>query len=417
VRIVIFAICFAGIVFGGFSANRAYRFRDHLSQARIATMEGRISLAVAHLRACESIDSDDRRLMILQSRVARMSQHWPRAEEALEQYWANYGDDDSLAFERLLLNAARDGVDPALGVLNARIAAGGDSSRLGRHALVSGYIREFRYGEAQAELRAWGQAFPGDPLQVLLRGKLQEQLLDHQGAIELYSDLVLRNPDHLEARLRLAILLMQQREAAQALGHLQILRGGMADNTEVAVQWALALRQVGRTDEAIRALDDVLAKNPDSAMALTERAALSLNAGDDAAAAELLAKSLKSEPGSIGTRNMLVLALTRLGRTDDVKRELATIQSLMADSDRLTELTQGALQNRPDDPASPFEIGGIALRAGQPSEAIRWYQTALKRDPNHGPSHTALAVIYLEIGNPVLATRHRALAASAGPRR
>ena len=36
--------------------------------------------------------------------------------------------------------------------------------------------------------------------------------------------------------------------------------------------------------------------------------------------------------------------------------------------------------------------------------------TALKRDPNHAPSHTALAVIYHELGNPVLATRHRALA-------
>ena len=144
---------------------------------------------------------------------------------------------------------------------------------------------------------------------------------------------------------------------------------------------------------------------------------LALNAGDDKLAADLLVKALRTDPGAIGTRNLYVSALTRLGRTEELARELESVKTLTADSDRLTELIHGALQSRPNDPNPPYEIAGIALRAGQPSEAIRWYQTALKRSPNHSPTHLALAVIYQEMGNPVLATQHRALGSNAPGRR
>ena len=396
---------------------RTYLFNDHLHQARQAATAGRTSTAVSHLQFCESIDVEDREVMLLAALVARMAQTWERAERVLEHYWTRYGDDEQLTFERLLLKAARDDTDSVAGLLKTRIAQGGDAARLCRQALVSGQIREFRYAEAQARIDAWRAESPSDPLANLLQGRLQEQLFKFQEAAETYGAIVARDPSHHEARLRFVIVLMQQRQAGDALVHLRVLREALPDNSEVAVQWALALRQVGRTDEAISALDEALTKHPNLSVALVERGTLALNSGDDKLAADLLVKALRTDPGAIGTRNLYVSALTRLGRTEELARELESVKTLTADSDRLTELIHGALQSRPNDPNPPYEIAGIALRAGQPSEAIRWYQTALKRSPNHGPTHLALAVIYQEMGNPVLATQHRALGSNAPGRR
>ena len=405
------------VILAGLWGWRYYRFHEHLTEAHHAAMDGRTHAAVTHLEYCEAIDSEQRDVMLLAARVARMTQSWPRVQEVLERYWTLYGDDESLTLERLLLKAAQEETDLVAGLLWNRLSQDGDTARLCRQALVSGYIREFRYVDAQAILDPWRTESPTDPLANLLQGRLEEQLFKFQEASETYSAIVARAPNHHEARLRLVIVLMQQRRADEALIHLRVLREGLPDSSEVAVQWAEALRQAGRTDEAIRALDDALLKYPNSSAALTERGTLALNAGDDTPAAEFLARALRIEPGAIGTRNLYVVALTRLGRADDVARELATVKSLMADSDRLTELIHGPLQTQLRDPTPPFEIAGIALRAGQPAEAIRWFHTALKRDPNHGPSHTALAVIHHEMGNAVSATRHRALAAQANGRR
>ncbi len=417
VRVSIVVIATAALAIAGFCGRRYVQFRDHLDQANSATLDGRFGAAIVHLEACAEIDPEHRGVMLLEARLFRMMQSWSRAEGVLEHYWELYGDDDRLAYERLLLRAARDETDPVAGILATHIASGGEPARLARQALVSGCLREFRYGDAQDLLMAWRAASPDDPLADLLLGRFQDQLYRLQDAKETYAGIVARIQSHHEARLKLALLLMQDRQAGEAMEHLKILKESLPDNAEVAVQWALALRQLGRTDEAIRALDEALVKYPTSAGALSERGTMALSAGDDEFAESLLSRASQADPGSIGTRNLRAMALTRLGRTDEAAREAAWVKTLSTDADRIGDLVNGALQNRPDDPAPPFEIGGIALRAGQPSEAIRWYQTALKRDPNHGPSHTALAVIYLEIGNPVLATRHRALAASARPRR
>jgi len=399
---------------GGLAGWRQLQFRDSLNQARFASLDGRLAAAIAALRECESVDSLDRDVMLLSARVFRMQRAWPAADAVLEQYWTRYGDDPALTTERLLLRAARDDAEAVAPVLAARIAQGGDEARLCRQALVSGYIREFRYADAKAILDDWRATAPNDPLAGMLTGQMAEQLYNTQGAEDAYAAVVARHPDHHEARLRLVDLLMQQRSAAAALEHLAVLRRALPDNPEVRLQWALALRQVGRSDEAKQALDDVLARDPNSAAALAERGTLALNAGDDRAAADDLAHAVRADPGSLAARNLLIQALTRLGRTDEVAREQARADASRGDADRMTELLNGPLQTRPNDPAPAAELAGIALRAGQPNAAINWYQLALKRDPRHAPSHTALAVIYREMGNPLLATRHRARATGGG---
>jgi Tfp pilus assembly protein PilF len=86
------------------------------------------------------------------------------------------------------------------------------------------------------------------------------------------------------------------------------------------------------------------------------------------------------------------------------------LKELKSDLDRMNDLISGPLQNTPNDPAIHHQIAVIALHAGQPSEALRWLQSALQVGPDHLPSHQTLAGYYQATGNPVLAARHRAIA-------
>ena len=397
----------------GWFAWRKRDFSHHLSNARIATLEGRTGAALAELRRCGDADPDDPDVLLLEARTSRMLGDWRRAEEALERRWNLRGEDEDLTFERLLLKASRDETDQVAGILRARMAGNPEKIRLCRHAIATGLMGQFRHVEMQDRLDEWLRDTPGDPLALALQGKLNEQLFKYSDAIEAYSTLVRLIPNHHEGRLRLAMMLMQQRQADEALPHLRLLGENLPDNADVTVQWALALRQVGRTDESVAALDVALERFPNAPDALAERGSIALNNGDDELADRLLSRAIRINPGMVSARSLRAQAFTRLGRTEEAAAENRTIKTLTDDADRLTILINGPLQTRPNDPAPPFEIAGIALRSGHPNEAIQWFEMALKRNPHHAPSHTALAVIHQEMGNPVLATRHRALAARA----
>jgi Tfp pilus assembly protein PilF len=49
----------------------------------------------------------------------------------------------------------------------------------------------------------------------------------------------------------------------------------------------------------------------------------------------------------------------------------------------------------------------ICLGNGQAQEGLRWLSGALQIDPQHGPTHQALADYYEKAGEPDLAARHR----------
>ena len=113
------------------------------------------------------------------------------------------------------------------------------------------------------------------------------------------------------------------------------------------------------------------------------------------------------------------MVLARSGKTAEAEKERVRIATLEADGERIDKLVSGPLQKTPNDPAVHHEIGMIALRAGQPIEALRWFQSSLQVGPNYLPTHQILATYYHETGNPVLAAKHRAisqrLSAPKGP--
>ena len=396
----------AGVAAGG----TCLWFRHHLHAAREAVDRGHNAEAIRHLVACRRVWSEDPAVLLLMARVARRAGQWDDAEKLLNDYWAGHGDDEELVFERLLLRAARGDLEAAGPPLAARIRAGGPDAGPAREALVTGELARFRWAEADAALTAWAAAEPDNTTALLLRGKLQEQRHDPEGPAVAYHRILELDPDHDEARLRLATVLLERFYGEEALGHLEVLRRRLPDNADVTVLWAVALGLQGRTAEARAALDAAIAARPNHPRALAERARYAASDGDNAAALDDFARAVRLDPGNMTVRHQYAQALLRAGRPADADRERAAIERLRTDLERMNELIAGPLQTRPNDPAVHYQIAVIALRSGQPDEALRWLQSALKVDPDHLPTHRALAGFYHATGNPVLAARHRAIA-------
>ena len=388
-------------------------FDHHLSAARREVGRGHNGTARRHLDACHRLSYPHRELLILSARVARRTGAWDDAEAALDRYSGRHGDDADLVLERLLLRATRGEIETAGPPLLARVVAGGPEARLAREALVAGLVYRFRWAEADAVLAGWLAADPDDPIAVLLRGKLAEQRQNSEAAARAYRRVVELDPEHDEARLRLTTLLLVNRFGAEALGHLEVLRGRMPNHPEVGVQWARALALEGRTAESRAAVAACLAAHPDYPPALAERGGFALLDGDEAAAERDLERAVSLAPGDVAARAQLALVLARAGKPAEAARRQAEVDKMKADGERVTALIEGPLQARPGDPEVPHEIAGIALRAGEVGEARRWYEAALRADPDHAPTHRVLAALHHELGNPALAARHRALAQGA----
>jgi tetratricopeptide (TPR) repeat protein len=385
-------------------------FRYHLGAAREAVDRGHNAEAVDHLMACRKVWDDHPGVRLMMARVARRAGQMEDAERLLDDYWARHGDDEALVFERLLLRAARGELEVAGPPLLARAQADGPDAGPALEALVTGYLVRYRWGDAIRTLDEWLGRHPDDTTALLLKGKLQEQRLDPEGPAVAYRRILELDPDHDEARLRLATVLLQRFYGEEALPHLEFLRTRLPDNPEVAYQWAVALGLQGRTDEARAALDDLLRTRPHHAAALAARGRYAVQAGDEAAALDYLTRAVRLDPGNTAVRHQYAQALTRAGRAAEAAREQQVVDRMRGDMERMNQLIAGPLQTTPNDPDVHHQIASIALRSGQPAEGVRWLQSALQVDPNHLPSHNALIGYYQATGNPILAARHRAIA-------
>lgn len=385
-------------------------FDSHLRLARREVERSHNAAATAHLRACRTIRPEQREVLILSARVARRAGSWDEAEAFLTHYWERYGDEGPLVLERLLQRATRGDLGTVAPQLMARVREGGPEARLAREALVTGLLFQFRWAEAERLLAEWLSGTPDDTIALVLRGKLDEQRQRFAHAAQAYRRVVELDPEHDEARLRLTTLLLGNRFGEEALSHLAELRKRLPNHPEVGVQWARALALQGRTAESLFALDACLREHPNHPAALAERGQLALLAGDEAAAERDLARAAGLDPGNLVIRSQYALVLARNGKVAEARREQADGERLKADLERITALVEGPLQSNPSDPAVRHEIAQIALRAGQLGEALRWYESALKVDPDYLPTHRVLAALYQELDNPILAARHRAIA-------
>jgi Tfp pilus assembly protein PilF len=98
--------------------------------------------------------------------------------------------------------------------------------------------------------------------------------------------------------------------------------------------------------------------------------------------------------------------LNRLGKTEEAKIVEAKMAESAAEIRRMDKLVREVNQ-KPNDPALRYEAGMIFLRNGFTQDGLHWLNTALDVDPNHRPTHQALADYFERTGDEARARHHR----------
>lgn len=382
----------------------------HLRAARNAVERGHSLQASEHLRKFRSIRPDYPESLLLAARVTRRQGLWIESGNILDRYVELHGEDDSLVLERLMLRATQGELEESRPLLQLRIDHGGPDGELAREALITGLLYSFRTEEARQLVEQWLAAAPNHPIAILLEGKVNEHREKPSEAMFSYRRLVELDPENDEARLRMTTLLLDMSQGDEALPHLEYLLRRMPNHPAVRTQLGQALDLQGRVDEARSVLDECLKRFPNHAAALAERGRIASRDGDNQLAEDYLRGAIQLDPSNNRARYQLYLALNKSRKTSEALKEKQLLDDMQEDTKRIGEIVRGEIQRRPNNPEIYYEIAMISLRAGQPADTLRWLKKALHVGPNHMPTHRALAALYIELGNPVLSARHRAIA-------
>jgi predicted Zn-dependent protease len=364
---------------------------SHFRAARAETERYHTSQAIRHLQVCMGVWPEDPDVLLLAARVVRRANRYPEAERLLEKYQQARGLDEAGSLEQLLLSAERR-VDQVADLCWHRVQEGHPHKALILEALVRGYLRQYRLGEARLCLDYWRQSEPENAHTYCLEGLLH---IDYAHAVsaaeESYRRALELDPDHEEARIGFAVTLLTANKYQEAVGHLEELRRRQPDNLSVQVGLAECRAASGDVAEAMRLVDDVLSRQPELAAALTLRGRLALEDGQPAEAETWLRRAVARNPSDVRARYSLILCLLQNGKEEERREQQRQLDQLEHDEKRLNDIVTKEIAQRPRDPALHFSVGQLLLRGGNREEGLRWLHSALQLDPQYAPARQALA--------------------------
>jgi Flp pilus assembly protein TadD len=216
------------------------------------------------------------------------------------------------------------------------------------------------------------------------------------------------DPADRRTRLALARMLLEAREPAdEAAGHLEALDEPGRGDPAVRVQLALCREAQGKPDEAASLLDRVIADHPPDAKPLHYRGRLEMNRGRHADAVGFLRRAAEIDRSEVDILYSLFLCLQQTGPPEAAREAEARWKQTDADLKRVSEVSR-LISASPRNADLRREMGELFLRNGRDADGLRWLESALRENPDHAPTHAALAAYYTRVGRPDLASRHRA---------
>jgi tetratricopeptide (TPR) repeat protein len=411
-RSLLVAFLLGAIGLGGFVAWSHVWGAHRLREARHELGRRHLTRAREHLEFALRVWPRDGEVRLLAARVARCAGRFDEADEHLKAYREAAGDTEALRLERALLRAHRGQMDPSLDeYLHTAVRNGHPDTPFILEALGHGYFRIFRYPQAYLCFETWQQRQPELAEPWLQLGLLWERKVQFDEAEKYYRRAVERDPDHFEARARLAEFLLANGKAAEAAEHFQRLHDLEPQNTGVLLGLAKARLGLGQIDAGRQALDRLLALEPQNAAALVERGRVALQAYRLAEAEESLRRAVTLDPLDGQACYQLSLCLRAQGHAQEAQDYLAKSKAL-EDAVRRLHDARLKLSQAPEDPAPRCEMGLVMLEVGMEEDGLRWLGSALREDPNHGPTHQALARYYEKHGDAGRAAYHRQRAGS-----
>jgi len=216
-------------------------------------------------------------------------------------------------------------------------------------------------------------------------------------AERIVGEVLAQNSRHLGALHLLGVALMAQGRAGEAVAKLEAAARARSDPA-IETHLAMALRQTGRSAEAIEWLERATARQPAFAPAFQELGVLlfSLRRFDQAEA--VLRRGLELAPAM--PELSVVLGGIFLDRADRANAKLAFARALV---------------NAPGHPGALFGIGTALMDGGEFAPAAERFKQALACDPTYDQARLNLGLCLLELGRTEEAMECLRAAAQAAP--
>jgi Tfp pilus assembly protein PilF len=399
-----------GVALLGAGASRAalhFYAEHHVRAAEDAAARYDFDEAERHLATCLWVRRHDPVLYMQAARAARRAEHYDQAAEYLRQCQQLEGKNADNALEAILLRAQTGDIAEVEKLLQEQVDRGSPDAALILEAMAQGYILTYRLDGAMYCLNRLLEREPDNVLALLLRASLWQTAGNHPAAEKDYRRAIDLQPEHRDARRRFGDFLLTIKRGDDALVQFEQLRqrpGG--DQPEVLLGLARAHRQLGHTEEARRALDELLARDPDNGFGLLERGKIALETESPSAAEPFLRRAVAAYPYDPQANYLLAQCLGQQGRDDEAREYEAARVRIEADLKAL-EAAFRRVVKAPRDPAPRLEAGQICLRNGRNDEGERWLLSAVQQAPDHAATRAALAEHYQRTGRPDLAAAYR----------
>lgn len=320
------------------------------------------------------------------------------------------------------------------------------SSLNGISGLAQVYSQAGRANDAERLLKQVISADPSRRDDVLLLGELHMRAKDYQGALDFLTRAERMRPE-ARSEVLLAISYEQLKRMDVANHYLEMAKNRDPNNPDVERSLAGYYREVGKYDDAVKALKAIRNPRPDVVAELGYTYQLD---GKMTEAASTYAKAANAVPKDVALQLSAAQAQVAAGQPDQANPFLQRVSGIEPDNYRLHAIRGNIahIENRDDDavkeyqtaiahvPASPWEgpLYGIQLHVdlmqlykgiGNDSGASSELATAQSQinavdaqGAEHGSYLRLRAVIKLAAGdlNGALSDVHEALAANAGNR-
>jgi tetratricopeptide (TPR) repeat protein len=410
-------LALAGAVGVGVWQYALYQWRA----AQVALKEDRAAEARDRLAFCLRVWPRSPEVRILAARAARLTGEFPAAEAYLNRALEIDGrKTDSVTaavqLEFALMRVQTGEVDTPLAVelFNGATADNPDAPMI-LETLTHAYMIRTRFKLAHGCLTRWIDIEPNNPKPYHLRGMVWERLnnpkqakIDYDRALEL-------NPDFVKVRLRVVEMHLEDKQAPEALPHLERLMRQAGDDPRVQARMGMCLFLQGQREDARRLMSAAVEHLPDDAPLLIALANLDIQEERGADAEARLRRVLKADPSDTEALFVLASALRIQGKIDEAQAVLTEHTAKRALMDRLNALLKDVADGPTARPSDHAEIGELFIRIGQEKVGVYWLERALEGDPENQRAHKALASYYEKQGDAANGALHRQRVRNPGP--
>ena len=379
--------------------------------AQAALKEDRPADARDRLRFCLRVWPRSPDVHLLAGRAARMIGDLSTAEAHLNRcIELEEGASDEVRLEFLLMRVQTgelDGPHSPTAALFDAVQKGHPETSLILDTIARAYINRLRYKPAYDCLNLWVQLQPDAPRPYQLRGLVRERLNNHKGAMEDYLRALELDPELLPVRLRVAEMLLEDKQAPEALPHLERLVRQAPDDPRVQARMGMCRYLQGRAEEARQLMEGAVVHLPTDPALLVALANLDLLEGRAMEAEKRLRAVLATDPSDTETLFVLASALRFQNRTEEATAVLADYERRRVIIDRINDL----LKDKADSPTATAndyaEIGRLFFEINRDKFGAYWSERALEKDGGNQTAHRALADHYERKGDAATAAAHR----------